>query len=179
MRRSLALTGVAFLSFSLVATAGDHSFLDRFAQRAPLPRANIEHSMARAGYPQSVSPHAVPSVTRFDNAGYIGGGSLRNNNLCARGPGSAVGPIYDGTFGTDFTGLRAHLGRVFLAPSDDPSRGRDFYRGYSAEGPRLTDVFALRPFRKAVLEKRADVEEKKHGKEGGHGSEAGHGEGGH
>jgi hypothetical protein len=99
---------------------------------------------------------------------------LRNNNLCARGPGSATGPIRDGTFATDYTGLRAHLGRVFLAPSTDPGAGRPLYLSYSAEGRRVPDVFALRPFRKAVLEKREAVEEMKHGTEGGAGQGGGH-----
>jgi hypothetical protein len=77
----------------------------------------------------------------------------------------------------DYTGVRAHLGRVFLAPSTDPSQGPPIYLGYVAEGRRVTDIFALRPFRKAVLEKREDAEEREHGAEG-HGG-GGHGEGGH
>ena len=153
--------------------------------RTPYPRLPIDHSAERAGYPLTVSKLAAPSVTRFDNVGYIGGASLKNNNLCARGPGSAVGPVYDGTFATDYGGVRAHLGRVFLAPSSDVTVGRPIYLGYVAEGRRVPDVFALRPFRKAVLEKREDAEERRHekeghGEEGGHGPEGGEGkEGGH
>ena len=186
MRRSLALAGGLLVSLSAVQAGHPYqydgtceSWLDRFAQRAPLPRRPVEHSMYRAGNPQSVRPHAVPSVTQFDNAGYVGGASLKNNCLRARGPGSATGPIFDGVFATDYTGFREHMGRVFLASSADPSKGRYFYRGYWAEGPRVVDVFAIRPLRKAVLEAREDAE--KHGHagehcEGGHG-EAGHGEG--
>jgi hypothetical protein len=186
MRRSLALAGVALFTLSTLQAAhhdkydGTHeSWLDRFAQRAPLRtpyfRYPADHTMERAGYPQSVRPHAIPSVTRFDNAGYVGGVTLKHNNLLGRGPGSAVGPVYTGVFATDYTGFRQHMGRVFLAASNDPSKGRYFYRGYWAEGPRVTDVFAIRPLRKAVLEAKHDAE---HG--GGHG-DAGHGahEGGH
>jgi hypothetical protein len=134
----------------------------------------IDHSAERAGYPLTVSRMAIPSVTRFDNGGYLGGASLKNNNLCARGPGSAIGPVYDGTFGTDYTGVRQHMGRVFLAPSNDASVGRPAYLAYVSEGRRVPDIFALRPVRKAVLEKREDAEERRHGKEG-HGEEGGHG----
>ncbi len=143
-----------------------------------MPLVEIEHSMQRAGYPLNVKPHAKPSMTRFDHGGYVGGGTLRGNSFLASGPGSATGPVHDGTFGTDFGGFRAHLGRVFLAPSYDPSsNGRPIYLAYRAETIRVTDVFALRPFRKAVLEKREDKEHG-HGKEGGHGGgEHGKGEG--
>ena len=183
MRRSLALAGLVLVSLSPAARADDRPLLQRIAERTPLPHANIEHSAERAGYPLSVKPRAVPTTTRFDHGGYIGGASLRNNNLIARGPGSAIGPVYDGTYGTDYTGFRAHLGRVFLAPSHDPSLGRPIYLAYNSEGRRVTDVFALRPFRKAVLEKREDAEERKHGGkehgEGGHAPEGAGKEGGH
>jgi hypothetical protein len=176
-RRSFALAGVILLSLPFFTQAGDHPWLERFAQRTPYPCRPIDHSAERAGTPLTVSRLAAPSMTRSDGAGYIGGASIRNNNLSARGPCSAVGPIYDGTFGTDYTGVRQHMGRVFLAPSSDASVGRPIYLGYVAEGRRVTDIFALRPFRKAVLEKKEEAEERKHGKEG-HG-EGGHGEAGH
>ena len=131
--------------------------------------------MERAGYPLSVKPHAIPSVTRFDHGGYVGGGSLFGNSLRASGPGSALGPTQTGTYGTDFGGFAAHLGRVFLAPSADPSRGHPAYLAYRTDGPRIVDVFALRPLRKAVLEQREGVHELKYGKEGGHGGGEGHG----
>jgi hypothetical protein len=178
MRRSLALTGLVLVSLPLVGGADDRPLLQRIAERTPMPRMTIEHSAERAGYPLGVSRLSTPSVTRFDNGGYVGGASLRNNNLLARGPGSAIGPVYDGTYATDYTGLRAHLGRVFLAPSDDPSRGRPIYLAYRAEGHRIPDPFALRPLRKAVLEAREDREEMKHGKEGGHAPEGAGKEGG-
>lgn len=180
MRRSHALAGFALLTLSPAARGEDVGYtrLERFAMRAPQPRVPAEHSAARAGFPLCVKPHAVPSVTRFDYAGYVGGASLRNNHLAARGPGSATGPIYDGTFATDFGGFRAHLGRVFLASSCDPARGSSIHARYRADGPRIVDVFALRPIRKAVLEQREDAEERQHGGEAhsaeGHTPEGGH-----
>src|SRR5262245_64895840 len=108
MRRSLILAGVAVVSLSFTAftaRGGEHCWkewckerLERCAMRTPYPHHPVEHSAARAGYPLSVSPCAQPSVTCRDNGGYIGGACLKGNNLCARGPGSATGPIYDGTF---------------------------------------------------------------------------------
>ena len=180
MRRSHALAGFALLTLAPAARADDVSYtrLERFAMRAPLPQIPADHSAARAGFPLCVKPHAVPSVTQFDHGGYVGGASLRNNRPVARGPGSATGPIYDGTFATDFGGFRAHLGRVFLAPSCDPSRGSSIHARYRADGPRIVDVFALRPIRKAVLEAREDTEERKHGAEAhgakGHAPEGDH-----
>lgn len=190
MRRSLALAGGLLVSLSTVHAVHHDTYdgtyesrLDRFVQRAPQPRRPVDHSMERAGYPQSVRPHAQSSVSKHDNSGYIGGARVTHNNVVhGRGPGAVTGPIRDGVYGTDWTGFREHMGRVFLRPSADPSRANYFYRGYSAEGPRVTDVFALRPLRKAVLEKRED-QEKKHGGEGhgegGHGAEAHGGDAGH
>ncbi len=167
MRRSLALTGFAILALSTSSTrADDRPLLQRIAERTPQPLRPVEHTAARAGYPLSVKPHAIPSVTRFDHGGYVGGASLRNNDLFASGPGSAPGATQYGTYGTDFGGFRAHLGRVFLASSNDPARGHPAYLAYRSDGPRITDVLALRPLRKAVLEKREQIEERKHEKEG-------------
>ncbi|HEY1186210.1 MAG TPA: hypothetical protein VGE74_01075 [Gemmata sp.] len=179
MRRLLALTGATLFVFAASGRADDRPLLQRIAERTPAPRAPVAHSAARAGYPLNVKPHAIPSVTRFDYAGYVGGGSIRNNNLLASGPGSALGvPQSLGTYGTDFGGFRAHLGRVFLAPSTDPSAGKSLQSLYDGDGPRVVDVLALRPLRKAVLAKREDAERAAHGKEG-HGSEAAHGDAGH
>ena len=181
MWRLLALAGVTSFALCASSRADDRPLLQRIAERAPVPRVNIEHSAERAGYPLNVKRHAVPSVTRFDQGGYVGGGSLRNNSLIARGPGSAVGPTQDGTYGTDFGGFRAHLGRVFLASSDS-SYGHPAYLSYRTDGPRIVDVFAIRPLRNGILAKREAAEEMHHGKEehgaGGHGAEGHAPEGG-
>ncbi len=127
--------------------------------RTPQPRKPVDHTMQRAGYPLSVNRLAAPSLMRNELGGYVGGGSLKNNPLLARGPMSATGPLQTGTYGTDFGGFRQRLSRVFLAPSNDPSRGYPISWNYRAEGPRLTDIGTLRPFRKAVLELREQAAE--------------------
>ena len=118
--------------------------------------------MQRAGQPRNIAPWAVPSVTRFEAGGYIGGGSLHGNSALAKGP-AATGPISIGTFGTDFAGFQLRMGRAFLAPSADPSAGPSLARSYRTDGPHVPDVFAIRPFRKAVLEKKEALEGRKEG----------------
>ena len=173
MRRSLLLAGIALLAAPVAGRADELNFLQRCAMRTPRPIKPAVHDMARAGYPQELTKYTLPSLTRFDHGGYVGGARLfHNNDLCARGPCSGSGPTDSGTFGTDFGGFRGHLGRVFLAPSSDPSRGYPISWNYRAEGPRVTDVIAKRPIRKAILEKNEDAEHRKHGQEG-------HGAGGH
>jgi hypothetical protein len=181
MRRSSLLSGVALLALATAARAGDppspyacpcsESWLDRFVQRTPRPCWPAANTMQRAGYPQQISKCAAPSMGCRDYGGYVGGAQpcLTPRALMARGPMSGNGPLYYGTYGTDYGGLRSHLSRVFLAPSADPSRGYPISWNYRAEGPRVTDVFAARPLRKAILEQH---EEKEHR----HGCEAeGHG----
>ena len=146
----------------------------RFVERTPYPKYPHVHTMERAGYPMEVRPHATPSVTFRDVGGYIGGGRLRHNNFFVRGPFAATGPVNDGTYGTDYAGIRVRPGRVFLGASADPSAGPSFGRGYRTDGPFPTDVFALRPFRKALVEKREAAEERRHGHENGHGHQNGH-----
>ena len=131
---------------------------DRFVERTPLPRKPVEHTMQRAGNPRTIAPWAVPSVTRYEAGGYIGGGSVRGNSILAEGPASATGPISEGVFGTDFTGFQMRMGRVFLAPSANPAAGPSIARNYRTDGPHVPDVFAIRPFRKAILEKKEDIE---------------------
>jgi hypothetical protein len=133
----------------------------RFVERTPMPRQPLFHTMDRAGYPQLVKPHAVPSVTPRDAGGYIGGGRLLHNRMFARGP-VATGPVADGTFGTDYAGLRLRPNRVFLAPSYDPSLGPSIGRLYRTDGPYVPDVGTVRPLRNAVIEKR-EAKEERHG----------------
>jgi hypothetical protein len=108
--------------------------------------------MERAGNPTRVSRFAVPTVTAANAGGYVGGGRLFGNRVLARGHGAVTGPNYAGTFGTDYAGLHVRPGRVFLAPSYDPSVGPTIARSYRTGGHYPPDVFALRPFRKAVIE---------------------------
>ncbi len=171
MRRSYWYSGVALLVLATTTRADDppspyacgcsESWLDRFVQRTPCPRRPVLHTMQRAGYPQETSKRAGPGLGSREYGGYVGGGQLCLNphTLLARGPMTGSGPQDYGTYGTDFGGLRARLSRVFLAPSTDPSRGVPIAWNYIAEGRRVTDVFAARPLRKAILEQH---EEKEH-----------------
>lgn len=134
----------------------------RFVERTPLPHVPPQHTMQRAGNPAAVAWYAMPSVSKFDTGGYVGGGKLLGNNIFSKGPGAATGPLTSGTFGSDFAGFKLRPGRVFLAMSPDPSRGPAVANGYRTDGPPVPDVFALRPFRKAVLEKKEDTTERKH-----------------
>jgi hypothetical protein len=173
MRLSILITGIVLLTLPVAARAEEFTWLQRCAMRTPRPYWPAPHTMERAGYPQEISRCSQPSVACYDRPGYIGGTKLfHNNNLLTRNPTAVTGPIQDGTFATDYAGVRGHLGRVFLAPSNDPSRGFALSRGYCSEGPRVVDIFAIRPLRNAVIEKHEDAKERKHGKEC-------HGEGGH
>jgi hypothetical protein len=138
---------------------------ERFVERTPLPHRPPVHSMARAGNPVGVSCLAVPSVTARDVGGYVGGAKLLGNHIFAKGAGVATGPLADGTFGTDYAGLTVRPNRVFLAPSYDPSVGPTVARSYRTDGPHVPDVLALRPFRKAILEKKEDAEHRHTGRE--------------
>ncbi|MFO0824440.1 MAG: hypothetical protein U0792_15210 [Gemmataceae bacterium] len=48
-------------------------------------------------------------------------------------------------------------GRVFLAPSYDPSIGPTIANAYRTDGPHVPDVFAKRPLRNAILERGEDA----------------------
>jgi len=148
-----ALLVVVVFGWATPATAQE-----RFVERTPLPRRPPVHTMERAGNPQSVSRLAVPSVTPRDVSGYVGGARLLGNHILASGPTAATGPLTDGTFGTDYAGIKVHPNRVFLAPSYDPSVGPTLARSYRTNGPHVPDVFALRPFRKAIIEKQEAAE---------------------
>jgi hypothetical protein len=141
----------------LLLIASESPAQDRFVERTPL-RKPVDHTMQRAGNPRNIAWWARPSVSKYDAMGYIGGGSLKGNSLLAKGPFSATGPSDTGTVGMDFAGFKMRMGRVFLAPSADPSHGSSITRNYRTDGAHIPDIFALRPFRKAVLEKKEDLE---------------------
>jgi hypothetical protein len=134
----------------------------RFAARAPLPLVAPPNTLARAGNSDTVAPWAIPGVTRYEAGGYVGGGSLKSSQPLRRST-AAVGAPGDGTFGLDFVGFRHRPGRVFLAPSPDPSDGVPIADNYKTDVVFPKDVFNIRPVRKAVLERR---EERDHGGEG-------------
>jgi hypothetical protein len=99
---------------------------------------------------------AVPGVARAEAGGYVGG---RKPQL---GPGAATGPAVGGTIGWDNVGFRMRAGRVFLAPSQNPAAGPPIARNYRTEGPLpIPDVISVRPFRRAVLEKKEATADRK------------------
>lgn len=133
---------------------------DRFVERTPERKHPIPHTMERAGNPTGVRPHAIPSQLPQITTGYVGGAKLfRGNRPLAKGAYSSPGAVTNGTFATDYAGITIRPGRVFLAPSYDPSIGPTIANAYRAEGPVVPDVFSLRPLRNAVIEAR----EHKHG----------------
>lgn len=113
---------VALLLCSVVASAAEPQ---RFVERTPPAKFPPAHTADRAGNPTAVSRFAVPAP----QAGTAGGN-------------------VNGVFGTDFVGLPRRYDRTFPGPTD---RGRPLASNYSTTIPPIPDVFALRPFRNAVL----------------------------
>lgn len=108
---------------------------ERFVERTPAQLAPQAHTMSRAGNSASVAWWAKPSVGKHDRGGSV-----------------------FGTFGLDFAGK--FPGRVFRPEPADPSRGLPLASGYRTDGPHVPDIFAARPVRKAVIEKKEAKEHK-------------------
>ena len=100
----------------------------RFVERTPTVKFPAQHTDERAGNPAGVSRWAVLTPT----------------------PGTAGGSV-NGTYGTDHVGPLRRYGRLFRAPSADPSRGASIADNYRTDAAPVRDVFALRPFRTAVI----------------------------
>ncbi|HEV3386690.1 MAG TPA: hypothetical protein VG097_17875 [Gemmata sp.] len=147
MRSFLGSVAIYFLCS--VASGQDGT---RFVERTPLPLKPVPHTMERVGNPASATSYALPGVTRFDAGGYVGGARLLGNGPFSRGSAVATGPLNTGTFGTDFGGFLGHTGRVFLAPSANPSVGPAVARSYRTDGPRIPNPSSFRPIRKSILE---------------------------
>ncbi|MBA4066461.1 MAG: hypothetical protein C0501_22670 [Isosphaera sp.] len=143
---------------------------ERFVDRTPRPLFRI----GRDESSRTVGRYTDPSVTVNDTGGY-NGGRLPTGGLFSRGavvypPPNPADTV--GVFGTDYVGMALSPRRVFL-PATDPTRYAPLIRSYRTDVVFPEDIFALRPFRKAVIEKREDAEKRRHGEEG-HGDE-GHG----
>lgn len=102
---------------------------ERFVERAPLPLVPQPHTMTRAGNSSSVAWWATPGVGKRDRGGSV-----------------------FGTFGTDYALKFPRL--VFRPEPADPSRGLPLASGYRTDGPHVPDIFAARPLRKAIIEKK-------------------------
>ncbi len=139
-------------ALALAACPAAASADERFVERVPYPHVPIVQSQQQAGYPQQVKPHAVPGVNHSKEAGgYVLGRPQP-------GTGSATG----GTFGWDHVGHPKAPKRWSFAPSINLAKSNT-WDGYDAEGPKVKDIFAVRPFRRAVHEAQ-DEHGKVHGK---------------
>jgi hypothetical protein len=112
------------------------------AAHADAPRGTTteaDHTFARAGQSNVVAPWARPNQTPKYAPGTIGGSI----------PFGGYGPIAqsDGVFGYDYVGY-GPPGRVFLGWAHDPVRPR--MGSYRTDGPRVFDIFSIRPVRKAL-----------------------------
>ena len=113
-----------------------------FGVHAQEPRGTTtaaDHTFARAGFPNVVAPWAQPSKTPKEMPGYVGG------SIPLGGDGPAV--PWDGVFGYDYVGYGSP-GRVFLGWGHDPVNPR--MGPYRTDGPRVFDVFSIRPVRRAL-----------------------------
>jgi hypothetical protein len=108
------------------------------------------HTHERAGTDKPYSIFAAAGKSSHESGGYIGGGKL------VHGEGRGVA---EGVFGWDYTFFNRRPGRIFLGWHNDSTKHQSpILPRYAAEGPRVTDVFALQPFKKAVREARHEKE---------------------
>jgi len=138
---------VAVVACCVPAVAADP---DRFVERTPLPKHPPDHTPERAGLICPVARYAVPGVSRYEAGGYVGGGALFR--------GGGRGPC-DGTFGWDYVGFGWRPGRVFLGWLNDRPGQSALARKYATDGPRVPDVIAAQPVRRAVKEAKAEKHE--------------------
>lgn len=97
-----------------------------------------DHTFARSGNANQVASWSKPSRTVKESPGFVGGGSLGGDRT--RGPN-------EGVFGFDYVGHGWKPGRVFLGWS---SSGGKAGGPYKTDGPRVFDIFSIRPVRKAL-----------------------------
>lgn len=138
--RALAAILVA-VAFAGAARAEEK---EPFAARTSKFVIPARHTAEGTGTTKPLSRLATGGIGSHESGGYIGGGKL------VHGEGRGVA---EGTFGWDYTFFGRRPGRVFLGWHNDSTRHQTpILPRYAAEGPRVTDVFALQPFKKAVRE---------------------------
>lgn len=102
------------------------------------PQRECDHTLARAGNPQCISPHAEPAYDQNYNGYYVGGGVAFNH-------GCPPNRRTEGTFGWDYDGSGHFSPRVMMGWS----HGRLFQGGYGqyeTETPvEIPNVFAQSP----------------------------------
>lgn len=90
-------------------------------------RTHVPHTHHRAGHPQRLAHHLVPTITPNYQGGYVGGGAAHGGH--ARRPS-------EGTWGYDYVGHPWIHRKVFLGWS----HGRLYQGGggtYATEGPKI------------------------------------------
>ena len=112
---------------------------DAHAQAPRGTTTAAEHTFERAGFPTVVASWARPSQSPRYMPGYIGGS-------IPFGGGGPVAPV-DGVFGYDYVGY-GPAGRVFLGWAHHPTYPR--MGPYQTDGPRVFDIFSVRPVRRAL-----------------------------
>ena len=105
-----------------------------------------DHTHQRAGYPTCTAWWAVPGGACNECGGLIGGGCLRR--------GTGAGP-YDGTWGWDYVGCGWRPNRIFLGWCPDCARQAK-PGPYNVDGPHVTDVFAIKPVKRAIEKKKQE-----------------------
>lgn len=99
-----------------------------------------DHTQCRGGFANCTAWWAVAGRSKQECGGLIGGGSLAR--------GGAAGP-HDGTWGWDYVGRGWRPDRFFLSWYPDGAR-QPKPGTYKVDGPRVPDVFAVKPIKRAV-----------------------------
>ena len=114
-----------------------------------------DHTAARAGTSRLIAPWAKPARSPKEAPGHVGGGRLFGGH----GGGGTPGPL-ETTFGYDHVGHGLYPHRVF--PGFSHGFGGKSGGPYRTDGPRVFDVFSIRPVRKALAEKHGHADESGH-----------------
>ncbi len=151
MRNIIGLFVAAFIVNSTATAEEKPPFASRTTQFLTTP----QHTHEAKGGSDRISRYAIPSVESHEAGGYIGGGRVFR--------GSAGGPN-EGTFGYDYVGFGRRPGRIFLGFFGESAKQQGLLPKYNADGPRVKDLVAAQPFRRAVKEAKAENAEKAAGK---------------
>lgn len=98
---------------------------------------SADHTFARAGNPQSIAPWARPSQTPSKSLEYVGRAYVLRTDCMPRQAEGVIG--YDCS--STLRGLE-----MWIAPPGP----------YRTDGPRVFDVFSIRPVRRALASKEAE-----------------------
>jgi hypothetical protein len=100
-----------------------------YLQAQEMTSKEAAHTLQNAGNPQQLHRFAIPSITKREQVGYIGGGKTRNGDAPLQ---------YDGTFGMDYVGRPRFFNRIFLGWYHDRAR-QPLTPSYKVDGPRVLE----------------------------------------